>query len=422
MDARHEHAYRCLRYSIHLLWQKKIRDAREIISMALKCEPEQPFAKLLNDPLSINTRNTNNGQQQKYKQLYQQKDNELYDLQQKLNSYQHQIQSICMKLKQSPSTMDSISIAMDQLSDDMNIISPHLSVDNDDACSTSPSVPQPQDAVLPPYPRPGSLDAYVNTNGNRIRSRSKHQSHMQIPNGIMSNSRVTRKRHSLISVSSAAEYNVKVMDVHKQTLLSAAHTLSEVVKDMNGSGNSTYANKMENVMHMILSTIRAWDLTNELDSQPIVGPHRLTAALIQAHSAGFSGYATPVIKDGGGLHPEDAYVAKTLGGMSMISQTSSAAMEQRRAFLTQAAKNPHVREAEKGIAKWLTTYMRTKTDTPRSMLSQSQLPFFLENEADDEEDDKSSDEEHESLKQTGVQNKIENCRSPSYVFVFICVC
>merc|ERR1712045_997579 len=69
----------------------------------------------------------------------------------------------------------------------------------------------------------------------------------------------------------------------------------------------------------------------------------------------------------------------------MISQTSSAAMEQRKTFLKKAAINPNVRSPDRVVAKYLAqTYLTAHGDTPKSVLSASQLPFFSDEENEDD--------------------------------------
>merc|ERR1719361_843943 len=86
--------------------------------------------------------------------------------------------------------------------------------------------------------------------------------------------------------------------------------------------------------------------------------------------------------DADSRHDDGMYdTVRTLGGQSMISQTSSAAMQQRKAFLKKASLNPTVRKQDRVVAKYLVSeYLTTKADTPKSVLSASQLPFFSDEE------------------------------------------
>eukprot|EP01084_Bolivina_argentea_P279488 477823_1 len=73
-----------------------------------------------------------------------------------------------------------------------------------------------------------------------------------------------------------------------------------------------------------------------------------------------------------------------LGGMSMVSQTSFETMEHRKTSLRKANNNS-------AVAKYLAdTYLATRADTPKSVLSASQLPFF----SDEDESDSDLDQFH----------------------------
>merc|ERR1719206_29410 len=56
-------------------------------------------------------------------------------------------------------------------------------------------------------------------------------------------------------------------------------------------------------------------------------------------------------------------------------------MDQRKTFLKKASMNPSVRKADRTVAAYLVNhFLTTKADTPRSVLSASQLPFFSDEE------------------------------------------
>ena len=50
MDQLHEHAERCVRYAIKLMWQSKFAETKDIISMALRCDGNHRVARLLSIP------------------------------------------------------------------------------------------------------------------------------------------------------------------------------------------------------------------------------------------------------------------------------------------------------------------------------------------------------------------------------------
>ena len=55
MDELHEHAERCIRYAIKLMWKSKFAEAKDILSMALRCDGNHRVARLLSIPkFSIN--------------------------------------------------------------------------------------------------------------------------------------------------------------------------------------------------------------------------------------------------------------------------------------------------------------------------------------------------------------------------------
>ena len=55
MDELHEHAERCTRYAIKLMWKSKFNEAKDLLSMALRCDVNHRVARLLLLPkFSIN--------------------------------------------------------------------------------------------------------------------------------------------------------------------------------------------------------------------------------------------------------------------------------------------------------------------------------------------------------------------------------
>ena len=94
--------------------------------------------------------------------------------------------------------------------------------------------------------------------------------------------------------------------------------------------------------------------------------------------------------------------AQTVGGMSMVSTTSSAAMEQRKNFLKEAYNNPDVPMADRAVARWLThEYLQPKR-APASVLSSGHLPSFAE---DGESDNESDEDDTISVKEAKRQRR-----------------
>jgi len=242
----------------------------------------------------------------------------------------------------------------------------------------------------------------ANMNGDQL---------MSLPNPLYGAQRVQytdskagTKRNSLISVNSASDFNQKYVDIHKQTLFSAAKILENMLNESgtdaqyNGYSNNNnqsgqnpaklideeYRKKLDDVMQMIFTTMRVWDYLDLDGVEQGFGGHRLTLNNVMKHDKNDREEEDPAAL----LTPDDAYeTTKTLGGMSMVSATSSAAMEQRKAFLKKASHNHNVRRADRVMAKHIAqTYLTSTHDTPHSVLSQSQLPFFGDEEESDEEE------------------------------------
>eukprot|EP00490_Sorites_sp_Unknown_P024756 CAMPEP_0114697360 /NCGR_PEP_ID=MMETSP0191-20121206/73699_1 /TAXON_ID=126664 /ORGANISM="Sorites sp." /LENGTH=156 /DNA_ID=CAMNT_0001996363 /DNA_START=491 /DNA_END=958 /DNA_ORIENTATION=+ len=87
------------------------------------------------------------------------------------------------------------------------------------------------------------------------------------------------------------------------------------------------------------------------------------------------------------IDDENNDYTKTLGAVSMVSQTSSAVMDQRRNFLSNAARNPNVRKADQAVARHIAdTWLKVASDTPRSILSQTNLFPDGNSDFDDEDE------------------------------------
>ena len=113
---------------------------------------------------------------------------------------------------------------------------------------------------------------------------------------------------------------------------------------------------------------------------------KLTARILGMQNDGIGS----VYNGGGSVYSGYQKDAETLGAMSMVSTTSSAAMEQRKNFLKEAYNNPDVPMADRAVARWLThEYLQPKR-APQSMLSSGHLPSFAE---DGESDNDESDED-----------------------------
>ena len=147
----------------------------------------------------------------------------------------------------------------------------------------------------------------------------------------------------------------------------------------NGSNQQleSHRKKLEDVIQMIFATVNVWDLIDwdgQMHGDTPLYPQQgqLTGDALLRHDGGRQGgggrhHGGMGMHDDGLLTPDDAMYesAKTLGGQSMISQTSSAAMDQRKTFLKKASMNPQVRKPDRVVAAHLVqTFLTTKADTP----------------------------------------------------------
>eukprot|EP01083_Nonionella_stella_P000618 1749_1 len=421
-----EHCTRCIKYAIQLLWNKKTKDAKEIMQMALKCQPNNAFAKLVQEPYSndidMNTMYATMDTRE-YQQIAEQKENELYNLFNKMDRFHRRLSTITSKLKQTqasnltmPQQNSESNWNLGQLHSLTNEMGQEIARLNSTAFSPGPSDDEDEDRVTFNNPNlygtgnPGAVSGSQFDNGSFKRTKMMKpygQNMYGDTNGRAAylDSKNATKRNSLISVQSASDFNQKYMDIHKQTLFSAAKIIENIMNESR-SENSTryiddeYKKKLDDVMHMIFATVRVWDYIDfEAETNFDVQRGRLTEHNVMNHND----VPKENEMDSGLLTPVDAMyeTAQTLGAVSMISQTSSAAMAQRKTFLKKAANNPNVRKADRLVAKHLAQqFLSTHGDTPQSVLSQSQLPFFSDEDESEEEDQTYSNGQRNKFKHT----------------------
>ena len=100
-----EHFRRCIKYALTLLWNKKTKDAKEIMQMALKCAPDHALANLVeapcdNDVEDAPTAGADDSNKAKiYQDLLRQKEDELFSLHTKMHTLHRRMGSIIKSLK-----------------------------------------------------------------------------------------------------------------------------------------------------------------------------------------------------------------------------------------------------------------------------------------------------------------------------------
>eukprot|EP01084_Bolivina_argentea_P038531 71259_1 len=173
-----EHCNRCIKYALILLWNKKIKDAKEIMQMAIKCQPNNHIGKLILEPYNtdINKYNTNEhiindvaSDDIYYQQLVNQKENELYNLHSKMDRFHRRLSNITSSLKKfHPLIANNILPTI--TTDDNNGTQ---SDSNTPTMSSNMATPQPITAITPftpqgfgDYNNDNELSQSTDKNGN----------------------------------------------------------------------------------------------------------------------------------------------------------------------------------------------------------------------------------------------------------------
>ena len=423
----HEHAYRCIRYSLSLLWQKKPKDAKDILQMAFKCENDNSIAKLVSDPftneeLEFNRFNSNNNsvndqdlinELNDLNEILKKKDDMLNNIESNMENYGKKLKNI---LKSNPNQKIIIEDMLNHMNDDLKRLKQSIKLNmynnNFEPGSKNLNNNNNNNGAFSYLNHgrstPGSVDSwssshshYNNNNRRELKQRyqkGKSYSHMHVPNSAPPNNsnNMKRKRHSIVSASSAHEYNQsKFMDMHKMTLLNASQILEDIY-NTNKLSKREINEKLVDVRQTIVGTVRALDFmeSNNNNFNNVGGyikrngniniPNHnrgLTAKMIEEHND----IPSPSINSN--IDDENNDYTKTLGAVSMVSQTSSAVMDQRRNFLSNAARNPNVRKADQAVARHIAdTWLKVASDTPRSILSQTNLFPDGNSDFDDEDE------------------------------------
>ncbi|ETO29481.1 hypothetical protein RFI_07633, partial [Reticulomyxa filosa] len=340
--AKQLHATRCMRYLVRLLWTKQIKEAKEMLAMALRCSETNRFANFLKDPSLFVTFQQNNAHIKRKEPLshhdvdVQSLLNEVEYLEKEVDNRKQEIASILQSL-------ENYQIQIGQAVQQLSTLGQHPSHDDPHSqcsCSLCLFVSSHGKAQAFFFATLHELEMVQQNMSNQIEHiRSDLEGYEEMPE-MTSDWEATRVQRNSNNGHPGSGANATGFTLTASRLKYLRSSLRAA------NGNSTNPNAKRHSIRSASSARSAdsvdnWRHAMETQRRVLAQASQMLGKLHKANNEAITEASVESVQ-------QIEHVLK------MLQQTTSIATNARRAYLNDASKNTEqTNEGERAVAKWI---------------------------------------------------------------------